>query len=90
MLHTGGRRAREAPAAPGAAAWRRRVTPARGPGGVAAGAGPWRCSGWRPRRAAPLAASGRSPTNDFPSARHQILTVKLNILSVQRAHLSQI
>lgn len=93
-----GRRAREAPVAPGATTWRRRGTLAQGPVAIAArarpcgarlGSGPWRCSGWRQRRMSPPGASGRYPTNDFPSVRHQILIVKLSILSVQRAHLSQ-
>lgn len=73
-----GRRAREAPVAPGATTWRRRGTLAQGPGAIAArarpcgarlGSGPWRCSGWRQRRASPPGASGRYPTSECARAR---------------------
>lgn len=92
------RRAQKALEVPGTAAWSRRGTPAWGPGGDGAqtwsggahlGAGPRRCSVWSRRpRTAPLSASGRYPTNAFPSVPNQILIVKLNILSVPLAPLS--
>lgn len=92
------RRAQKALEVPGTAAWSRRGTPAWGPGGDGAqtwsggahlGAGPRRCSVWSRRpRTAPLSASGRCPTNAFPSVPNQILIVKLNILSVPLAPLS--
>lgn len=78
-----GRRAREAPVAPGATTWRRRGTLARGPGAIAArarpcgarrGSGPWRCSGWRQRRMSPPGASGRYPTSECARARRGVQT----------------